>query len=236
MEAVIYCITNKINGKKYIGQSWNFYNRKKAHISKAKHGEKSHLYDAIRKYGKESFVWEIVEWIDCDENAQLVLDEKESLWIDHYDTQNPDHGYNVRDGGSRGKHSLQTKEKLSKLRQGVSYGPIHSEEWKKQLSENAKKNPLFSSKGRILSDETKKKISESNTGKKHGDSTGRILSESTRNKISASLTGRKASDDTKRKKSEAMKENWKNQDRQKRSESFRKGWEKRKGKKEVKNE
>jgi len=236
MEAVIYCITNTVNGKKYIGQSWNFYNRKKAHFFKAKHGEKSHLYDAFRKYGEDSFTWEIIEQVDCGENTQLLLDEKESFWIDCLDTQNPDRGYNIRDGGSKGKHSLQTKEKLSRIRQGASYGPIHSEEWKKHLSEKAKSNPLFSMRGRTQSDETKKKISQSNMGKQHGDCTGRVLSESTKNKISASLTGRKVSDDTKQKKSEAMKENWKNQDRQKRSESFRKGWEKRKAKSEAKNE
>ena len=49
----IYCIENKVNGKKYIGQSIDIYNRWKKHLQNANRGINTILYNAIRKYGKD---------------------------------------------------------------------------------------------------------------------------------------------------------------------------------------
>jgi group I intron endonuclease len=55
----IYKITNKINGKVYIGQSINIERRWKEHISDKRKNSLIHL--AIEKYGEKNFNFEIIE-------------------------------------------------------------------------------------------------------------------------------------------------------------------------------
>lgn len=58
----IYKITNKLNGKIYIGQSVNPFNRFKQHCyNKQGSSYKSLINEAINKYGKENFLFEILE-------------------------------------------------------------------------------------------------------------------------------------------------------------------------------
>ena len=63
----IYCITNLINGKIYIGQTvqQNSKMRWYAHLADARRGKKSYLLDSIRKYGKDSFAWEVIDSAVC---------------------------------------------------------------------------------------------------------------------------------------------------------------------------
>lgn len=97
---IIYCYTNKINGKKYIGQTLNPELRKKQHKSNA-FNEKSPEYNSIihrafRKYGYENFQYTILCYdIDC---LQL-LNTLEQYYIKKYDTMQPN-GYNILQGGS----------------------------------------------------------------------------------------------------------------------------------------
>ncbi len=67
---IIYCYTNKINGKKYVGQTNSEKRRLNEHKSNA-FNEKSVNYNsifhkAIRKYGWESFEYEKLEEIDSN--------------------------------------------------------------------------------------------------------------------------------------------------------------------------
>lgn len=61
----IYKITNKINGKCYIGQSINIQKRINEHFWKSKCEKdvsfNSILHTAIRKYGKENFEYETLQ-------------------------------------------------------------------------------------------------------------------------------------------------------------------------------
>lgn len=90
----IYCITNKINNKKYIGSTKNPDRRKKEHFNSA-HWKSAQSYDfplqkAIRKYGEENFIFEILE--ECDE---LIVAEREKEWIIKSNSlTNIGHGYN----------------------------------------------------------------------------------------------------------------------------------------------
>lgn len=56
----IYKITNTVNNKKYIGQSINIIDRWREHRQRANNGTE-YLYQAIRKYGIQNFVFEVVE-------------------------------------------------------------------------------------------------------------------------------------------------------------------------------
>jgi group I intron endonuclease len=98
----IYKITNLVNQKVYIGQTVqkNPKMRWYAHLADARRGKKSYLYDSIRKYSKESFVWEV---IDCAASID-ELNDKEEHWLNYYKEQ----GiivYNNRNAGNNKLHS-----------------------------------------------------------------------------------------------------------------------------------
>lgn len=91
----IYKITNKINNKVYIGQSKNISRRWREHKRHYKNKNNSSvLYKAIRKYGLENFLFEIIEL--CDESK---LDELEIKYIANYKSNNKNYGYNLTEGG-----------------------------------------------------------------------------------------------------------------------------------------
>lgn len=85
----IYKITNKINGKIYIGQSNDPERRWKEHCTKYTN-YKSMIGEAIQKYGVNSFSFEILGWFE-DYN------EKEAEFIIQYDCLAPK-GYNIATG------------------------------------------------------------------------------------------------------------------------------------------
>ena len=71
----IYLITNKVNGKKYVGQSIDIEERWKDHIWASKKS-KLLIYRAMRKYGIDNFDFSILEECSIDK-----LDEREIYWI-----------------------------------------------------------------------------------------------------------------------------------------------------------
>ena len=95
----IYMFTNKINNKKYIGQSINIERRYYQHSINSLNEKcleySSYFYKAIRKYGFSSFSFEILE--ECE---QEQLDEHEIYWIKYYNTNNSEFGYNLTAGGN----------------------------------------------------------------------------------------------------------------------------------------
>lgn len=86
----IYKITNKINNKIYIGQSINPEERFKQHCEK-REKYKSLINQAIQKYGKENFEFEIL-------GLYKDYNEKEIYFIDYYNSKAPN-GYNIANGG-----------------------------------------------------------------------------------------------------------------------------------------
>ena len=118
---IIYCYTNLINGKKYIGQTLNPAQRYKSHKSVAFNPNDpeydSIIHRAFRKYGYENFKYEVLDEAETVEE----LNGLEIYYIAHYNTQIPN-GYNVEPGGrnaSRPK-SDETKEKLMQAHASLS--------------------------------------------------------------------------------------------------------------------
>ena len=99
MSCGIYKITNKENGKAYIGQSVHIEDRWYKHKWESQaEGYPQYNYTihkAFRKYGISAFTFEIIE--ECD---QEMLDEREKYWIALYDTYMK--GYNDTEGGDGG--------------------------------------------------------------------------------------------------------------------------------------
>lgn len=115
----IYSITNKLNGKRYIGQTYNFKYRWMRHRSYLKHNTEhnAHLQNAWNKYGAENFEFEIIERCKFEQ-----LDEREIYWINYYDSKNA--GYNFADGGLGCKGYKHTDEEIAKMRMIQNPEPI----------------------------------------------------------------------------------------------------------------
>ena len=97
MRKALYKITNLINGKAYIGQSINPQHRFIAHISRSiNDSDNSPIHSAIKKYGKENFKFDIIEWSDN-------YNEREKELIIEHNTLSPN-GYNVASGGEEPPH------------------------------------------------------------------------------------------------------------------------------------
>lgn len=143
---IIYLFLNKSNGKCYVGQSTNFYTRYR--VYKGGHcQDQPKIYNAFKKYGFENFDVKII----AKAENQQQLDELEDFYIDAFDCIN--NGYNCKKGGANGKHSEETKIKISNSIKGSRnwnygkggskhqrFGAKHSEESKVMMSQTKKQS------------------------------------------------------------------------------------------------
>lgn len=188
----IYKITNKINGKCYIGwTSWPIIKRFTAHkvLSKLKPRDCPKFYNAIRKYGIDNFSHEEIFSCSCKPLSCYL----EIHYIKLYDSIK--NGYNIEPGGTGHSMSEETKKKLSDFRKGKFtgkdnpfYGRHHTEE-NKRLSSESKSGIKSPNYGKHLSEEHKEKIRKKNTGSGNA-MFGKHLSRETKRKMSEKRKGR----------------------------------------------
>lgn len=149
---VIYSITNKVNNKKYVGKTTKTISERfNSHINSSNSKSQTHLHRAIRKYGSENFIIEIVEDGIHDEH---LLNQREVFWIKTIKSE-----YNMTAGGEGSSGRIFTEETRNKMsiRAKQRIRKPHSEETKRKIAE--------SNSGTIFSEERKKKISDSNKGR-----------------------------------------------------------------------
>jgi group I intron endonuclease len=135
---LIYKATNTINQKSYVGKTENTFDKRKSdHLTDAKRDKGFAFHSAIRKYGEENFVWEIVEDNISDD---AVLNQKEEYYISLYESFGPK-GYNMTKGGEGQKGwvpSEETRAKWSEQRRGKDPWNKGTAKPKKVLTEEEK--------------------------------------------------------------------------------------------------
>ena len=190
----IYKITNRVNGKVYVGSSVHVEGRLKSHVralSRQCH-DNGYLQHSWNKHGgKDFFDFDILE--ECGEG---VLLEREQHWIDTLDSTNRDKGYNIcltTMACMAGRnHSEESKAKMREIRKGTkpsqacvdaataaTKGIKKSDEFRRNLSEKQKGVLKSEShKAKIKATHWSKredaaeiiaKTAEHNRGKKHSD-------------------------------------------------------------------
>ena len=93
MIKAIYTITNKINGKQYVGQTVHPEKRWWQHKNNAINNyDNLPIHMAISKYGADNFDFKVLEWTEDYDNREIQV-------IKELDTLSPN-GYNVAKGGN----------------------------------------------------------------------------------------------------------------------------------------
>ena len=148
----IYVITNKLNGKRYVGQTrcTDVEERWKKHkqLGKAGKGGCRALVGAMHKYGIENFTFEIV-CICFDEDMAYL----EPHYIQKYGSLVPN-GYNLTKGGETGRMCEETCRKMS---ESAKKRPPMSEETRRKMSEAHKGKPKSEAAKQKMSEAAKKK-------------------------------------------------------------------------------
>ena len=196
----IYMTTNLLNGRRYIGQHHS------DKLDENYFGSGSVISKAVKKYGKDSFKVDLLEWCYSKED----LDKKEQYYISEYMANIDRDFYNIAKGGSsfncsgykiihKGDihHYVHPDSLQSWYDLGYELGESEARcSAKSEISKKFLNSPDFLAKRELIN----KKISESSR-KPHKK--GHHLSDEHKAKISRFQKGRPKSEETKRKMSES---------------------------------
>ena len=149
----IYLHTNKINGKKYIGQTC----QKPEHRWNNGEGYKECplFYAAILKYGWNNFHHSILQTGLTQEKAN----ELEEYYIAYYQSNNREYGYNLQAGGNNHEVSEITKQKCSKHAKQLWSSTEHKQHMSATMKQKWK-DPIYQEKQRLAREKRNWSISE----------------------------------------------------------------------------
>ncbi len=138
---IIYKTTNIINKKIYIGQTtkqtYNYL------------GSGLILLKAIKKYGVENFIREIIEICDTKEQTNI----REKFWIKEFNSTDKNIGYNISIGGNGGNLGDLVNKKISES----------SKKNGRMIGNQLKKGIAPPNKGKQMSLEQKEKLRKPKT-------------------------------------------------------------------------
>jgi group I intron endonuclease len=153
---IIYITKNLINNKKYIG--------KDSHNNSNYLGSGALLLEDIKKYGKENFKKEILEYCTKDN-----LGEREEYWIDYFKAVKSKNFYNIRSQTSGWYNKDLNQEKYDYVTNKMSnalLGKLKPEGFGKKISENQERKDKLkkANKGKPKPQGFGEKISQIKTG------------------------------------------------------------------------
>ena len=111
IHCLIYALRNRVNEKVYVGQTWRSL---KQRMNTGYEGC-WHLQNAINLYGLDQFYYEVLTIANTQEQANYW----ECYFIEKFETLNEHKGYNLKEGGSRGRPALSSRQKMSQSRTGL---------------------------------------------------------------------------------------------------------------------
>lgn len=154
---IVYKATSKTSGKSYIGKTTNTLKQRIGeHVRKSKTSKHTnHFHNAIKKYGEDDFVWEVLD--NCDDEE--VLNILEIKYIKLHNTYND--GYNLSLGGE-GQTGYKYTEEHSK-NMSVSMKKAYSEGRKKSVFETMSDESINK-----IREGAKKWCKENTIGEKNG--------------------------------------------------------------------
>lgn len=125
---LIYRLTNTVNGKAYVGITGRTLGiRWSEHVERARQGlRNSRIYDAIRKYGPDAFVREVIAVAETEDGAR-ALEIEHIAKNDSYES-----GYNSNLGG---EGFLVFPEHIRRKISEAQKGKIISAECRRKMSE-----------------------------------------------------------------------------------------------------
>lgn len=175
----IYKITNIINNKFYIGSAFNIRKRYNGHLSAFINNRNTkYLQRAYNKYGKNNFIFEILEYIQILPNEtkkefrKRLVYEKEQFYLDTLLFAQ--------------EYIRKENNKFKEL--GYNLSPTANSVLGIQRSQEFKEKCRISSTGKKASKETREKLSTIHKGRKRGK-----LLESTKLKLSEYAKSRNGS-------------------------------------------
>lgn len=149
---IIYLLTNKVNSKVYIGVTNNYTKRMREHRGTYNNYL---ISKAIKKHGWNNFNSQIL--LET-EDAEFAYKVAESSFIQQYQSNNPEKGYNLTEGGQGTLGFSPTPETRQRMREKKLSKKLTPEHIQK-ISESAL--------GRTFTKETKNKISNKLKGNKN---------------------------------------------------------------------
>ena len=176
---VIYLITNRLNGKQYVGQTMKTLKERMAgHLC----GDQ-YIDNALKKYGIENFTVEILD--ECSTVDEL--NEREIVRIAEFDTLHPN-GYNLTTGGDNASPTDKVRKKISDTLK--EYYEQHPEVLQR-ISEQQKKRFEDPEERQKAAERTRQLFKNPEIAAKHAESQRRRFErEEERQKVSESLTGK----------------------------------------------
>jgi group I intron endonuclease len=189
----VYIVTNKANGKQYVGIAKDLKRRWHQHISA--NGSAPALHAAIKKYGKDGFIFSHI----CDAFDFEAACDLERMLIQQHNTKSP-YGYNLTDGGDGVVGRALTQEEIQHRREfmlsysasmtaeerSAKFGWAKGRKWTPEQIEQISASNKGKNSGKRPSEEVRAKMSVA-----HKARSRKPMSDETKEKIRQSLLGRK---------------------------------------------
>jgi group I intron endonuclease len=201
---IVYIATNTANGHEYVGMTTKTIEvRRKGHFNDTRAGSPCAFHRALRKYGADAFLWQVV--FEGTSREEIVAEEKRLIAL-----RQPYYNSRTCIGGEGlWGLTLETRERIGNAKRGRKL----SEEHKAKIGRASRAWIL----GRVLDEQTRRKISESLKGQKLSAETRRKLSEARRrytqpkevtDKAAASRRGKRRTEEQKRRIAEGIRAYW----------------------------